>query len=275
MKKTMLTKYTQYVRGLWKLLGLIGALGGLSACSSVTTFEQPDLPATMNPENDSPNKAGTAVTYYSLGEYQQDLTAYNSAEGVDKPNENRAKYLRNKMMSQILADIDYSYGQYKGKVHLGRATGETVTDAMSLGLTGAATVAGGPALKSILAAADTALKGTVNSYQKNLYAEKTTEILVASMDALHQAKETQIIKNMSLSTTDYPFGLARVDLIELFYSSTREAALCDLEKEAGKKAADAENAKDLAAAAKTKDTAPTDVTLTTGTTTTTSTSVKK
>jgi hypothetical protein len=199
------------------------------------SFEQPDRPATLEPP----------TSFYSDSDFKLDLIAYNTevANGVYSS----AKDTRNKMITLIAADIDYNYGEYKGKLHVGRAAIETVGDAASLGITAAITVVGGTALKSILGAADTALKGTMQSYSNNFYEEKATEILISSMDSIRTTQETQIVKNLDLPVTTYPFGQAKMDLIKLFFLGTREAGLAALEADAGKKADDAKsNAADAA-----------------------------
>jgi hypothetical protein len=122
-----------------------------------------------------------------------------------------------------------------------------VSDAASLGLSAAATVVGGAEIKSILSVTDTALKGLTSSYNKNLYAEQTTEVLITSMDALHKAKQTDIINNLTkMDASKYPFEAAKLDLTQLFLLGTREAGLCALSADAGKKAADAQAAADQA-----------------------------
>jgi hypothetical protein len=200
-------------------------------CGGCTgTFEQPEQPARLQPVNN----------YYPASDYENDLKSYNDdvlAGTVDSLK--KAKLLRDKMATSIAADIDYNYGEYKGKVHVYRAGINTVTDAASLGLTAAVTVVGGSALKSILGAADTALKGTTQSYNNNFYEQKATEILVNSMDAIRTAKETEIIKNLALPVDQYSFGEAKMDLIKLFFLGTREAGLSALEADAGKKSTDA------------------------------------
>lgn len=249
----MRNSHTTIISSAWTKQTIFAALGlavlGLPGCSSLTSFEQPDLPVTINAQ--TPKRVGVGktptTTYYSMDSYDQDLANYNAA--IDGGNLAKARIYRDKIVYAIMADIDYNYGQYKGHVHLGRAGISLAGDVASLGLSAATTVAGGSALKSILGAAGTAVQGSNQAYNNDFFAEKATEVLVTEMDSAHAAAETAIIDNLKTQdVTTYPFGLARVQLIELFYSSTREAGLCLLEQKAGTDAATANNDKNLAVA---------------------------
>jgi len=231
-------------------LALAATLGlaawGLPGCSSITSFEQPDLPVTINADTPPSTNAAAgsepASPVYSMDAYNNDLGQYNSA--IAKKDLDTAKIYRDKMTYAIMADIDYNYGQYKGHVHLGRSGIQLAGDVASLGISAATTVAGGSALKSILGAAGTAIQGTNQAYSNDFYAQKATEVLVSAMDSAHTTKETEIINNLKTQTAEeYPFGLARVELIELFYCSTREAGLCQLEQKAATDASTANNNK--------------------------------
>jgi hypothetical protein len=213
----------------WFSLLLIGLTLGLSGCAG--TFETPN----------HPNTIGTDTTAYTFIAYQQDLKTYH--DEIRLHDYDGATVQRDMMVYNILTDIDWNYGIYKGKLHSGRGEIATVGDAASLGLSAAATVVGGAELKAILAATDTGLKGLNSSYDKNLFAQQTTEILVTSMDALRKTQKTQIIQNITqMNAAKYPFEAARDDLAELFLMGTREAGLAALSADAGKKSVDAQTA---------------------------------
>lgn len=239
----------------------------LLLCVGCASFEKPEPSPTI----------GTEANCYSIEDFNSDYAAYNAAMGVlvSTPSSATtnstypaplvtngsaatitivrpadyalARILRDRMINKIMTDIDTNYGEYKGHLHTGRAGIQTAGDAASLGLSAAATVAGGSALKAILAAADTGLKGVTKSYDTNFFAQQTTEILVTRMDALHQAKKTDIRTKMAgLDVTKYGFEEAKDDLTELFYVGTREAALVALAADAGQKKVEAQAASDAA-----------------------------
>ena len=94
------------------------------------------------------------------------------------------KILRDKMIFSVAGEIDKSYMKFRNTLFRGVASGTTALQMTQIGLTSAATLAGGEAAKAILAAIATGTAGSALSFGKNFFKEKSSDLLISRMDAL-------------------------------------------------------------------------------------------
>ena len=109
-------------------------------------------------------------------------------------------------------------------------------DMAELGMSAATTVVGGAATKAAIGAVLTGFKGARLSAEKNFFREKSTEVVVAAMQAERSKKLALILQKMDQGVDRYPFEDAAVDLVEFFYVGTVEGALQNLVIETGERA---------------------------------------
>lgn len=198
----------------------------LTGCMHI---DRPAVPQVIGPSN---------KTTYSADLYSQDYTDYKADVKNNKLTE--AKFLRDKMINGIEAEIEQNYRDFEGKLFTTRAGLQTGSDVVQLGLSAATGVVEGTEVKDLLAAALTGFKGASLSFDKNFFREKTTEALIAQMQAYRDTVRNRITQKMTtLDVSGYPFEEARRDLTEFFYAGTIPAALVQLANTSGKAATEA------------------------------------
>ena len=198
----------------------------LAGCSS-GNFGRPKVPGLFT----------SAAFLYTDEEFSRDYAAYKSTIVVcadpTPPRECMAKNLRDSIINRIAVDIELNYREYISELYFGRAGTNVGLDALELGLAMGATVAGAEGTKTVLAAILSAVKGTRLSFDKHIFMEKTTPIIIARMEILRESVETDIQRKMSLSVSQYPLEEAWVDLVDLFYSGTLQAGIQALSSDTG------------------------------------------
>jgi len=175
---------------------------------------------------------------YTWEEFNGDRARY--ADGVKKGDAEGirlAKIHRDHMLFSVIADIDWLYDTFRTNFHGARAIGKTAGDVAKLGLSAASTVLGGSA---VLSGAVTALEGAQLSFEKNFLEEKTTAILLTTMDALRAERKADIQRKLAMAPPDYSFDEAYIDALALFNAGTVPSALERIGAESGKEQRDAQ-----------------------------------
>jgi hypothetical protein len=170
--------------------------------------------------------------YYSAADLKTDVDAYRASLKASKLDE--AKTERNQIVYRVLAQLDAAYGQFEITLTTSRAGYDTAGAAANLGLTAAATVVGATDVKEILTATSTAFQGTQISFDKNFFAQQTTQALISQMRASRKTLQAQVIQ--SLTTKDaisYPLEAAWTDIIGYYYAGTLPSALVAVASKAG------------------------------------------
>lgn len=215
-------------RNLIAILLWVAGLICITGCATTT----PAVPKTLN--------YATPQTMYSLSDFDQDLKDYRAAYKANQIDE--ATRLRNSMIQRIRVEIELNYKVFVGDLSSGRAAFETAADFEELAMAAAITITGGARVKTVLGAILTATKGVRISYDKNWFKEKTTETIIAAMEAERNKKLLIITGKMANSTAaQYTFDEAQADLVDFFYAGTLEGGIVALSSETGKSASDAKN----------------------------------
>lgn len=171
----------------------------------------------------TPPALGAQGGRYTLTDYTADETAYDTAVGSSPADAKKARRLREKMAYGILGEIDLEFGEFVNRFHIGRGNAKIGADAAQLGLAAATTLGQGARTKNILSAILTATTGARLSVDKNYFREKSTEAIIAQMDATRNRVRTIIVKR--LSDDAYTWYAARSDVIEYFFAGTLQRGL--------------------------------------------------
>ena len=205
----------------FRVLSLALALGGLGGCAG--RIEGPKPPAVIAPQPPG----------YSAADYANDLQAYAKATvAADQIS------LRNKMIYNIIAEIDYAFYNYETELFLKEGNFHVGADFVQLGLAAASTVSPAARTKTILSALLTGVTGVNLSIDKNYFKQQTVQAITSSMEANRDRVKTGILQQLKLDNTAYPFPAARADLIHYFFAGTLNAGLQQLTQTAAANAQD-------------------------------------
>lgn len=203
-------------------------LCGMLSAGCLAKLDKPRVPQTLNRDEKR--------VVYDLNDFNADHAAYKTAY-KDK-NWAEARRLRDYMVNRIKVDIEMNYRAYETAVFFDRANTSVGGDFLALGL-GVATGISNPArVKTVLATVATGFQGLRLSYDKNLFREKTSEIIITKMQAHRTRVKNHILSGMKNSVEVYAFEEAWADLTEFFYAGTLQGGLQALAQDAGKDAAD-------------------------------------
>jgi len=207
---------------------------GFTGCQHRVSISRPPMPVVQPGLYDQKN-------------FETDNDAYNA---VMKPgatfDATAAKQYRNNIAYGLMADIEVVYGAYYSILFVDQTTSSIATDALTLGLGAASTIATNVATKTIFSALGTSIGGIGLSTQKNLFAQQSFPVIALAMQTRRDKIRTAIISNLALDTATYPLWAARRDLTSYFNAGTLPAGLQELQEEAGAASA---NQKESASAA--------------------------
>jgi hypothetical protein len=105
---------------------------------------------------------------------------------------------------------------------------------VSIGLTSAATLAGGASTKAILSAIDTGLKSTISNFDRDVLHNKALNIIKNQMYKDRAVKSLFIKSKMKENCTIYQLEEAIRDLAEYRHAGQFDRALTNLENQTGR-----------------------------------------
>jgi hypothetical protein len=171
---------------------------------------------------------------YTSTDYQADVTAYKTATTPGAGlNPDLAKQARNNIAYGLMGQIDVVYGAYYNQLFSTKNTVAIGSDALTLGLSSAATIATHAATKTILSALGTGFSGLALSVDKNYFAQQTFPVIGVAMQTRRDKIRATIISNLALDTTTYPLLATRRDLVAYLNAGTLASGLQELQEEAG------------------------------------------
>jgi len=132
-----------------------------------------------------------------------------------------------------MAQIDVVYGQYYNRLFSRKNFLGVGGDAVTLGLSSAASIAGNPATKTLLSALGTGVSGLSLSIDKNYFAQQTFQVIGIAMQTRRDKVRNYVVTKLESNTTDYPLAAAKRDLIAYFNAGTLPGGLQELQEEAG------------------------------------------
>lgn len=159
---------------------------------------------------------------------------------VDAGDARERRRLRDEIAFAALALVEEHAQRSRIRLATARAAHDAAGDLAVIGLTTAATLTGGEAVKSALAAAAAAVVGANHAIDARFLNEQTTAAIIAQMDANHRVARERI--EQRLRTADdsaYPLAAVDLDLIECVYAGTAAGAVAALADEAALRRASA------------------------------------
>lgn len=162
----------------------------------------------------------TSLTGTNIAEF---WTLYDSA--MKSGDFDKARTIRDRMIFRVRVDIDGWYAALEQALHEDRASFNTWTDFLELGLAGAGALASQVDAKTRFATVLGVSKGTRISYDKNWYREKATEALINAMRAGRNQQLALIITKTAQNADRYTFEEAWGDLIAYHEAGTLQGAL--------------------------------------------------
>lgn len=202
----------------------------LAGCAKRTVSVKNIGKVTVEAKKEEVEKTDPSV--YTVEEYVNNKQNYET-EAPKPVASSNAVALRNTIVYGLMTDIDIAYNNRYRKI-FGRKEGFAVTgDVLTLGLGAAGTIAANKATKTIFAALSTAISGTALSINKNYYAEQSFQILGIAMQIRRDKARASIEQKLQQPIASYPLNAAKRDLMAYEQAGTLEAALQELQEEAG------------------------------------------
>jgi hypothetical protein len=185
----------------------------------------------------SPNQPTyQAVTVKTL------VQKYSKPDAISTDPEKLTADQRNRVIEDLIFLIDVNYHQFEDDLYKGRASFDTVTDLLIIGLGAAGSLVDASGTQAILAAISGGIGGSRVSINKNFFREQSTNALISTMRATRKAKLKMMLDAETLSLSDYPMSRVLLDITEYYNAGTIIGAFESIVAEAGQKERTAANA---------------------------------
>jgi hypothetical protein len=140
------------------------------------------------------------------------------------PESKRVDY-RDQVIDARLHVFDRMYDDFIESIGAEKNGEEMGSDAATVALTGTATLIGAASVKSILSGAATGLAGLKGTVDKNLFYQKTINVLISQMDAQRKTVLATIRTGQNQNSSQYPLSAALVDLDAYYRAGSLESAI--------------------------------------------------
>lgn len=169
------------------------------------------------------------MEYLQSGLNTDQFHAYRAATGTQK------KELRNSIVLSAMGVMDVEYTRFEQNLTRERQQLPFLATAASIALSGTGALIDDSVTKSTLAAVDTALKGTKESYDKEILANQTIAFLQTQMRTNRNNVRSRILAQLSEPADVYPLELAMVDLEDYYSAGTITGGLIGINEETADK----------------------------------------
>lgn len=176
-------------------------------------------------EKAMPELTGNATDSNIRQKILDPISTYQNASLENPQDRYKLQISRDRILFQLMSMVDDFYYRYEAQLQGGKSLSNILTDSAIIGLSGAASLAGGEELKSILSVAAAGLAGSRLSIDKNLFADKALPIVLAKARAMRKERQREILYRMSQSVDLYPLEAGIKDVIEYFNNGTLVSAL--------------------------------------------------
>jgi hypothetical protein len=168
---------------------------------------------------------------YKIADYDADVAAYKNS--INNGKNDLAKQKRNDIAYGLMSQIDVVYNAYYERLFASKNGFAVTGDALTLGLSAAASIATNNATKTLLSALGTAFSGLSLSVDKNYFAQQTFPIIGVAMQTRRDKVRATVISNLALDTTTYPLMAVKRDLVAYLSAGSLASGLQELQEEAG------------------------------------------
>lgn len=171
-------------------------------------------------------------SYFTADNVKEQIDRYYSA-GPEE--EDVRKAVRNEMVGGLIYLIDVEYSKYADDVlYSSKALVDSTLGIATLGLTAGATITGHEATSKLLSGIATAVTGSREVIDKNIYLQRTVPTVVAAMDAGRAEQYAVLLAGMKATTLKYPLGEALRDVGEYYHRGTMVRAFSTMADLVGK-----------------------------------------
>ncbi len=169
-------------------------------------------------------------TFFETTHIQKLLEEYYKTTGSG-----RRTAIRNEIVGNMIYLIDVEYSKYADDVlQSSKALLDTSLGISGLGLTAAATITGHEATAKLLSGIATAVQGSRELIDKNVYLQKTVPTVVAAMDAARAEQFASILRGLTQDADQYPLSVALRDVGEYYHRGTMVRAFAGMSDIVGK-----------------------------------------
>jgi hypothetical protein len=160
----------------------------------------------------------------------------------DDPNADTQtrRYNRNLYSRKMIAVIDKRYNDFLDDLVTQRKGLDASADITAIGLGTASTLFTPATTKSILSGLSTMTTASKTAIDKVYFYEQTLPVLIAQMESNRQAVLADIMDGLSAEDDIYPLYRVQRDLSRYFAAGTIDGALAEIQKQAAKKAEEAQ-----------------------------------
>lgn len=174
---------------------------------------------------------------YSMADYNRDIATYNAFASLPDPaSQQNARIARNSICWGLMGIMDELYSEYAANLFTGEGSLRVAGDASRIGLTAAGAIAHQVATKTLLGVLGVAVSGINLSVDKNVFAQKSYQVIAMSMETRRAQIYDAITRSLSAPVTDYPLSACRRDLVLYLYAGSLPGGLQEIQKEAAKAA---------------------------------------
>jgi hypothetical protein len=201
--------WTRLASGRWSIALAVAVVAGFVCGCSPSMQGGPQRLETATDMN----------SYLARSVSKSSLEQYRTAYGVEK------RELRNSIVLSSMALMDIRYTKFEKSLTRERQQAPFVATLASIGLSGAGTIVADAATKTVLAAVDTALKGTREAYDKEILASQTISFIQTQMRTNRNEVRARIVLQLATPIEAYPLELAILDLEDYYAAGTITAGL--------------------------------------------------
>lgn len=152
---------------------------------------------------------------------------------ADTLDAHQRRTMRDAIVFAALAWIEEHAQRSRIRLATARAAHDAAGDVAVIGLSAAATLAGGEAVKSALSATAAALVGANRAIDVRFLNEQNTAAIITQMETNHLAARAAIEARLrAMDDAAYPLAAADIDLIDCLYAGSPTRALASLADEA-------------------------------------------
>lgn len=195
---------------------LLAAAIGLSGCQSLSGYPAPI------------ESRKAALAHVQADTLPSAISTYDTANTEASRRKQRDRIVRARLYA-----IDVNYNAFSQSLSTEQKSFALGADIVTVGLTGAATLAKSAATKTRLATYASAALGVRATVDKEVYFSKTLPAIVAQMNAGRRTILAKITEGLALPDARYPLAAALADLESYYTAGTLNGALGEIAKEAG------------------------------------------
>jgi hypothetical protein len=144
-------------------------------------------------------------------------------------DECHARDCRNRIVTSQLRAINLLFNQFERAIAEESGKIGMVGDIMVAAFSGAGTIVGGAHSKSVMAALSAFTGGTQTAIQKNLFYQKSSDVLLGRMRALRKQALVPILAGMQRSFDEYPLSQALLDVDIYVAAGSLQSAIIDID----------------------------------------------